>query len=169
MSFEIERKFLVAGSGWTELAATRTSIRQAYLSSDGKASIRVRIKGDSTATLTVKSRPVALRRLELEYPVPILQAEALMQLRTGSVIEKVRHVVPWGDLAWEIDIFEGENAGLIIAEIELRDEHQRCDLPSWIGVEVTGQARYYNSALIQNPFCSWQDAPLPAQRLTTRT
>lgn len=169
MSFEIERKFLVSGSGWKELAATRTSIRQAYLAADGKASVRVRIKGDSTATLTVKSRPVALRRLELEYPVPILQAEALMQLRAGAVIEKVRHVVPWGDLAWEIDVFEGENAGLIIAEIELRDEHQRFELPSWIGAEVTGQQRYYNSALIQTPFCSWQDAPLPAQRLTTRT
>jgi adenylate cyclase len=167
MSFEIERKFLVAGSDWKELAATRTSIRQAYLATDGKASIRVRIKGDSAATLTIKSRPVALRRLELEYDIPILQAEALMQLRAGSVIEKVRHVVPWGDLAWEIDVFEGENSGLIIAEIELHHEHQSVELPGWIGAEVTGQACYYNSALTQNPFCSWQDTPLPAERLTT--
>jgi adenylate cyclase len=169
MSFEIERKFLVGGSGWKELTTTRIPIRQAYLAADGKASIRVRIKDDSTATLTIKSRPVALRRLELEYEIPILQAEALMQLRAGTVIEKVRHVVPWGDLAWEIDVFSGENAGLIIAEIELRDEHQRVELPDWIGAEVTGQARYYNSALIQNPFCSWQNAPLLAQRLTTGT
>jgi adenylate cyclase len=169
MSFEIERKFLVSGNGWKELATTRIPIRQAYLASDGKASIRVRIRDDRTATLTVKSRPVALRRLELEYEIPILEAEALMQLRTGSVIEKVRHVVPWGHLAWEIDVFSGENTGLIIAEVELHHEHQRVELPEWIGAEVTGQARYYNSALIQNPFCSWQDTPLPAQRLTTGT
>ena len=119
MSFEIERKFLVVGTGWRDLVTQEIPIRQAYLSSDGKASIRVRIKGDGAATLSIKSRPVDLRRLEMEYPIPILEAEALMQLRQGSVIEKLRHVVPWGDLAWEIDVFAGENAGLMIAEIEL--------------------------------------------------
>ena len=155
MSFEIERKFLVHRDGWQELAAGHTSIRQAYLASGGRASIRVRIKGDSTATLTVKSRPHELRRLELEYAVPVLEAEALMQLRVGSVIEKVRYAVPWGDLAWEIDVFSGENAGLTIAEIELRHEHQRFELPGWIGAEVTGQSRYYNSALAQRPFGAW--------------
>src|SRR5262245_29654626 len=98
MSFEIERKFLVRGNGWQELAKEHTSIRQAYLASDGKASIRVRIKGDRTATLTIKSRPAALRRLELEYAIPVLEAEALMQLRQGSIVEKVRHHVPCGDL-----------------------------------------------------------------------
>jgi adenylate cyclase len=155
MSFEIERKFLVRGGGWQKLATGRTSIRQAYLASEQRASIRVRIKGDSSATLTVKSRPYELRRLELEYAVPALEAEALMPLRVGSVIEKVRYDVPWGDLVWEIDVFSGENAGLTIAEIELRHEHQRFELPAWIGAEVTGQSRYYNSALAQRPFGSW--------------
>jgi adenylate cyclase len=155
MSFEIERKFLVCGDGWRKLATTRTSIRQAYLTSEGKASIRVRIKDDRAATLTIKSRPADLRRLELEYPIPILEAEALMPLRQGAVIEKTRHVVPCGDLAWEIDVFSGENLGLVVAEIELDDEHQRIELPAWIGAEVTGQPQYYNSYLVQRPFCSW--------------
>ncbi len=96
-----------------------------------------------------------MRRLELEYPVPVLEAEALMQLRRGSTIEKVRHLVPWGDLVWEIDVFSGENAGLTIAEIELEREDQRFELPDWIGAEVTGQEQYYNSALVQRPFCAW--------------
>jgi adenylate cyclase len=155
MSFEIERKFLVHGDEWQRLATGRSSIRQAYLSSNGKASIRVRIKGDGTATLSIKSRPVDLRRLELEYAIPTLEAEALMQLRQGSVIEKVRYVIPHGELAWEVDVFEGENLGLVIAEIELRHERQQIELPPWIGTEVTGQQQYYNSALVQRPFCSW--------------
>ena len=157
MSFEIERKFLVRADDWRALATSHMSIRQAYLASDGKASIRVRTRGDNTATLTVKSRPVDLRRLELEYDIPILEAEALMQLRQGAVIEKVRHLVPYGDLGltWEVDVFSGENLGLIVAEIELRHERQHVELPRWIGTEVTGQPQYYNSSLVHRPFCSW--------------
>jgi adenylate cyclase len=167
MSFEIERKFLVLGDGWQKHVTNRKSIRQAYLSSAGKASIRVRIVGDHAATLTIKSRPVDLRRLELEYPIPILEAEALLPLRQGSIIEKVRHVVPRGDLNWEIDVFAGENAGLIIAEIELQHEQQHVDVPDWIGTEVTGQPQYYNSALVQHPFCGWprRDARVAKERL----
>src|SRR5262245_39835160 len=102
MSFEIERKFLLRGDEWRQLATSQISIRQAYLASTERASIRVRIKGESAATLTVKSRPVDLRRLELEYAIPVLEAEALMQLRNGSIIEKVRYLVPRGDLIWEV-------------------------------------------------------------------
>ncbi len=155
MNFEIERKFLVRGDDWQDLATGHTPIRQAYLTTDGKSSIRVRIKGTGAATLSIKSRGASLRRLELEFAIPTLDAEALMPLRQGAVIEKVRHVIPWGDLAWEVDVFSGENTGLIIAEIELRHEHQHIELPHWIGAEVTGQAQYYNSALTQRPFCSW--------------
>lgn len=90
MHFEIERKFLVRGDDWRGLATDRLRIRQAYLAADGRASIRVRITGDRTATLTIKSRGAELRRLELEYPIPILEAEAMLPLRRGSVIEKVR-------------------------------------------------------------------------------
>src|SRR5688572_25204214 len=136
MSFEIERKFLVRDDGWRESVTEQASIRQAYLASDGKASVRVRIRGESSATLSIKSRPVDLRRLELEYPIPVLEAEALMQLRHGAVIEKVRHLVPRGDVVWEIDVFSGENSGLVIAEVELRREDQRVELPDWIGAEV---------------------------------
>ena len=163
MSFEIERKFLVRGNDWRALVSSQTTIRQAYLASSAKSSTRIRIRGDGTATLTIKSRPADLRRLELEYPIPVLQAEALMQLREGSIIEKTRHVVPHGSLAWEIDVFAGDNLGLIIAEIELTDVDQSIDVPSWIGREVTAQPQYYNSFLVQQPFNAWS---LRAQSMT---
>jgi adenylate cyclase len=159
MTFEIERKFLVRGNGWQPLVTKRISIRQAYLNSNGKASIRVRINDDGTATLSIKSKPTELRRLELEYPIPVLEAEALMALRHGSAIENIRHEVPWDGLKWEIDVFSGENAGLVIAEIELRDEKQHFELPDWIGAEVTGRREYYNSYLVQAPFRTWAQAP----------
>jgi adenylate cyclase len=155
MSFEIERKFLVRNDDWRKLVSKQTTIRQAYLAANGKSSTRVRIRGDGSATLTIKSRPSDLRRLELEYPIPVLQAEALMQLREGSIVEKTRYEVPHGDLTWEIDVFSGENLGLIIAEIELKDVDQQIELPSWIGREVTAQPQYYNSYLVQQPFNSW--------------
>jgi adenylate cyclase len=163
MSFEIERKFLVRNNDWRQHAAKHCDIRQAYLTIGGKASVRVRIRDNHTATLTVKSRPAELRRLELEYPIPMLEAEALMPLRQGSIVEKVRYRIPCGELAWEIDVFSGENEGLVIAEIELRDEQQHVELPSWIGEEVTGKPKYYNSFLVQTPFRSWseREAELP--------
>jgi len=163
MSFEIERKFLLRGDGWRALVSEQTTIRQAYLGSNSKSSTRVRIRGDGTATLTIKSRPADLRRLELEYPIPVIQAEALMQLREGSIIEKVRHVVPYGNLTWEIDVFSGENLGLIIAEVELKDVDQAIEMPDWVGREVTAQPQYYNSFLVQQPFSAW---PLRAQSMT---
>jgi adenylate cyclase len=163
MSFEIERKFLVRGNDWRALVSSQIAIRQAYLASSGKSSTRVRIRGDGTATLTIKSRPADLRRLELEYPIPVLQAEALMQLREGSVIEKTRHVIPFGGLTWEIDVFSGENLGLIIAEVELKDVDQSVEMPPWIGREVTAQPQYYNSFLVQQPFSAWS---LRAQSMT---
>ena len=165
MSFEIERKFLVRGDDWRKLAKRQIKIRQAYLASNSKNSIRVRITDDKTATLTVKSKPASLRRLELEYPVPLLEAEAMMLLRQGAVIEKIRHVIPWDDLEWEIDVFLGSNAGLILAEIELRDEHQQFRLPDWIGREVTGQLQYYNSALVTRPFGEWTQQDVALQQL----
>lgn len=165
MSFEIERKFLVRSDDWRKLTQRHINIRQAYLASSSKNSIRVRIKDDKTATLTVKSKPSSLRRLELEYPVPLLEAEAMMQLRQGAMIEKIRHVIPWDDLEWEIDVFLGSNAGLILAEIELRNEHQQFRLPDWIGREITGQLQYYNSALVTQPFCEWTQENMELQQL----
>ena len=167
MGFEIERKFLVRGREWEPLVTRSRPIRQAYLTGEGNASIRVRIEDDSRATLSIKSRPAALRRLELEYPIPVPDAEAMIPLRLGCVISKVRHVVPWHGLAWEIDVFQDDNAGLVLAEIELRHEGQAVDLPAWLGPEVTGQPQYYNSVLVQRPFSTWPadvDARLAHER-----
>lgn len=155
MQFEIERKFLVRSDAWEKLVTDRSSIRQAYLDDNPKVSIRVRIKNNATATLSLKSRPSTLRRLELEYPIPVLEAEALMPLRQGHIIEKVRHIVPCRELFWEVDRFAGDNSGLIIAEIELPREDYEVNLPPWIGAEVTGQTQYYNGTLVRHPFCSW--------------
>jgi adenylate cyclase len=155
MSFEIERKFLVSNDEWRSFATESKTIRQAYLAWENKSSVRIRVTDNAAASLTVKSRPVELRRLELEYPIPILEAEALIPLRKGAVVEKTRYLLPFGDLTWEIDVFSGDNAGLVIAEIELRHEDQSIELPSWIGEEVTGNQLYYNGYLAQHPFASW--------------
>jgi adenylate cyclase len=155
MGVEIERKFLVRDDTWRSQVTGTVAIRQAYLGTDGEASVRVRIRDDKSATLNVKSRQASLRRLELEYPIPVLDAEAMIGLRHGAVIEKVRHLVPHGDLTFEVDVFSGENDGLIIAEIELQDERQDIALPDWIGAEITGQQQYYNNALVLRPFRSW--------------
>jgi len=155
VNFEIERKFLVRSDEWRHQVTRQVRIRQAYLSCDGNASIRVRIKDDSTASLTIKARPAELGRLELEYPVPLAEAEAMIELRHGSIVEKTRYLVPCGDLTWEIDVFAGDNTGLVLAEIELDHEHRKIEKPSWIGEEVTAHSEYYNSYLVQKPFCTW--------------
>lgn len=155
MAIEIERKFLVKDDGWRNLATAQAPIRQAYLALGGKATIRVRIKDERAATLTIKSRSAKLRRLELEYPIPIDDAQALIDLRRGAVVEKVRHIVPYAGATWEVDVFAGENAGLIVAEVELPHEDYRLELPPFIGSEVTGRSEYYNSSLAGRPYASW--------------
>jgi adenylate cyclase len=165
MSFEIERKFLVASDSWRNSAIRQIKIRQAYLDSNAKVSIRVRIKDDSSATLTLKSRSPKLRRREFEYVIPTLDAEELISLRRSHIIEKVRYIVLGDNLNWEVDVFSGENLGLVTAEIELLDENQKITLPPWIGSEITGQVRYYNGTLAQHPYCSWlhPDAAVAAE------
>jgi adenylate cyclase len=158
MAFEIERKFLVRGQEWRKLATAPTRLRQAYLASGDKSSTRVRIKDDAAASLTIKARGAGLRRLEVEVPISLIDGEALMSLRQSGLVEKIRHQVPWHRHIWEIDVFAGDNGGLIIAEIELSEERQTFARPPWLGVEVTGQPRYYNSALAQHPYATWQTA-----------
>jgi adenylate cyclase len=158
MSFEIERKFLVAGQDWEKYAIARSRIRQAYLAADGSLSIRVRIKDGHAATLTIKSRGAGPRRLELEYPIPVTDAEALMARRRGAIVEKVRHQVPCEGLMWEVDVFTGDNAGLVMAEIELDHERQPLHLPPWVGAEVTALRQYYNGDLALRPFRHWASA-----------
>jgi adenylate cyclase len=147
MASEIERKFLVAGDGWKAQADDGKRIVQAYLASTGNASIRVRIVEDAEAVLTIKSAGSDTARSEFEYPVLVDDARALMQLREGRVLEKRRHRVPAGKLTWEIDVFAGELARLVIAEIELPSADAEFERPSWLGREVTGDKHYYNVSL----------------------
>jgi adenylate cyclase len=155
MAFEIERKFLVRSEAWRNIATAQASIRQAYLASGERSTTRVRIKNETDATVTIKSKRAELRRLEVEYPISVLDAEALMSLRHSGLIEKTRFTVPWQGHDWEVDVFAGENAGLVIAEIELRHENETFDRPPWLGVEITTQSQYYNGSLARNPFSRW--------------
>jgi len=155
MAYEIERKFLVRHGGWQGATSVPIAIRQAYLARNGKATIRVRIIDDAAATLTVKSAAAGLRRLEFEYPIPLADAAALLELREGALIEKLRHELPQDRLVWEIDVFQGDNEGLVIAEIELLHEDQHFERPSWLGVEITSDPSYSNANLAKMPFRSW--------------
>src|SRR5262245_970209 len=157
MPVEIERKFLVRGDAWRSFAS-KARIRQAYLASGDRSTTRVRIKNDAEATVTIKSKRAELRRLEIEYSISALDAEALLSLRESSLIEKTRFTVPWREHTWEVDVFSGDNAGLVVAEIELRHEDESFERPPWLGVEITGQSQYYNGSLARHPFRHWQPA-----------
>lgn len=154
MAIEIERKFLVEGDAWRAQATGALRIRQAYLSKDSAASVRVRLVDERDARLTVKAATgldgPALSRAEFEYPVPVEDALAMLDLRIGRVIEKTRYLVPAPNgRTWEVDRFEGALEGLVLAEIELGSAAEKIVLPDWIGREVTGDPQYGNAALAQ--------------------
>ncbi len=155
MAIEIERKFRVLGDGWRAGVTEHRRIRQAYLSKSGKLSLRVRIIGRETATLTMKTAVAGISRHEFEYAIPVADAEQLLELREGAIIAKTRHLVPQGDIVWEIDVFEGDNAGLVVAEVELTRPDQTFSSPAWLGEEVTEDRRYYNAELSRSPFSGW--------------
>ncbi|MDX1568856.1 MAG: CYTH domain-containing protein [Xanthomonadales bacterium] len=156
MPIEIERKYLVSGDSWRELAHESKRLRQGYLGGEN-CSIRVRIKGDE-ARLNIKSRELGTTRLEYEYPIPLDEAEEILErLTTGSLIEKTRHLVEHDGLVWEVDEFEGNNAGLMVAEVELEADDQQFDKPAWAGTEVTDDERYYNARLAREPYRDWSD------------
>jgi adenylate cyclase len=155
MAYEIERKFLVKDDRWRDGADGGVAIRQAYLCRTPSISLRIRVVGESRATLTVKSPAAEIRRLEFEYAIPLADAYALIELREGAVIEKRRHKLPRHGLTFEIDEFEAENEGLIIAEIELPHEDACFEKPAWLGPEITADARYSNASLATKPFSSW--------------
>src|SRR5687768_1484600 len=160
MPREIERKFLVANDGWRVHADAGRRLRQAYLADTGRAVVRARVEGTG-AVLTIKSATPGLSREEFEYAVPVADAEALIELRQGSVLEKTRFHVRHAGRRWEVDVYDGDNAGLTIAEIELESEAAAVELPAWIGREVTGERRFYASALAERPYSSWS----PRERL----
>lgn len=155
MAIEIERKFRVVGDGWRDDVRRARRFRQAYLAIGERVSVRVRIVDAGSAMLTVKTTAAGIAREEYDYAIPLADGLALIEQRQGSLIDKVRHDVAAGDLVWEIDVFEGDNAGLVIAEIELDSTSRQIELPRWIGEEVTHDRRYYNAELSMRPYARW--------------
>lgn len=157
MSFEIERKFLVTGD-FKSQAYSSSRIRQGYISTVGKATVRVRIRDDK-GYLTIKGRSneAGISRYEFETEVPLQDAEDLMRLCEPGVIDKTRYLVRSGRHVFEVDEFYGDNEGLIMAEVELSDEQEAFEKPGFIGREVTGDRRYYNSHLRTYPYKLWRE------------
>lgn len=157
MAKEIERKFLLSDERWRDEAHRSRRMRQGYLASTERASVRVRAAGKE-AWLNIKGGGLAAVRDEFEYVIPIEDADVLFtRLATGPLIEKTRHYVAVDGFEWEIDEFHGDNAGLIVAEIELDDVSQVFPRPPWLGNEVTELHRYYNVSLVAHPFKDWSD------------
>jgi adenylate cyclase len=154
MGVEIERKFLVCGEGWKTMGQG-VLLRQGYLSSDPERIVRVRIEGDS-AVLTIKGRTQGATRAEWEYQIPMADAQDFLNsLCERPIIEKYRYRIQYEGMIWEVDEFLGDNAGLIVAEIELEQEDQPFAKPDWLGAEVTGDKRYYNAQLLRHPYTQW--------------
>jgi len=155
MGIEIERKFLVVGDGWR--AAPAVPYAQGYLNRDKQRTVRVRIVRDE-AWLTIKGVSVGATRAEFEYASPVADAEQLLALCDGPIVRKTRRVIEHAGAKWEIDEFQGDNAGLVVAEIELPAEDAPFERPGWLGAEVTHDARYFNSSLATSPYSTWPEA-----------
>ena len=155
MAIEIERKFLVRGDAWRQEKPLRFS--QGYLNRDRERTVRVRLAGD-TGFLTIKGATAGVSRLEFEYSIPAADAQALLALADGPLVEKLRHIVMVGNTRWEVDEFLGDNAGLVVAEVEL--EHEEADFarPEWLGDEVSDDARYFNANLAAHPYKDWKES-----------
>jgi adenylate cyclase len=154
MGEEIERKFLVSGEAWQE-TAEGTRYRQGFLSTEPERTVRVRVAGPR-GSITVKGKNVGARRPEFEYEIPVADAERMLDtLCQRPLIEKVRYTLAVGPHTWEIDVFDGSNAGLVVAEIELMSEDEAFEKPAWVGDEVTDDPRYFNSNLVANPYQTW--------------
>ena len=154
---EIERKFLVTNTDFISESNSNNRIVQGYLNSDPSRTVRVRIKGEQ-GFLTIKGKGNAsgTTRFEWEKEISLSEAEALLQLCESGIIDKIRYEIPLGKHTFEVDVFSGENQGLIIAEVELTFENEFFEQPNWLGKEVTGDKKYYNSHLSEHPFCSWK-------------
>jgi CYTH domain-containing protein len=152
MGKEIERKFLVKERTWRQ--AKGTQYRQGYLNSTKERIVRVRTI-DGKGYLTIKGLTVGASRMEFEYEIPLQDANELLNICEKPLIEKIRYTVEDGGMVWEIDEFAGDNQGLIVAEVELDSEDQPFHKPNWIGKEVTGDPRYFNSNLIKIPYTKW--------------
>lgn len=153
---EIERKFLVKSDVYKQFAVRSNLIKQGYLNSNPERTVRVRIK-DNKGFLTFKGmgNNSGITRFELEKVISLAEAEQLMHLSEKGIIHKIRWEIPMGKHLFEVDEFFGDNAGLVIAEIELEAEQESFIVPDWLGQEVTADERYYNAYLSRNPFCTW--------------
>ena len=157
MAVEIERKFRVASAAWRQQTQRRIMLRQGYLANTQRASVRVRIAGDE-GWLSVKSMTTGLSREEYEVRVPLADAQSMLdRLCEGALIEKWRHILVYQGSEWEIDEFLAENAGLVIAELELESEDAAFARPAWLGPEITHEERYYNFRLSQKPYRHWPE------------
>ena len=163
MGIEIERKFLVTGDDWRAAAHRTVPMAQGYLNDlamvDGgamQASVRVRIEGEE-ARLNIKSREAGPSRQEFDYPIPVADARALLALCVGGIVDKRRHYVEHAGHLWEVDEFLGDNAGLVVAEIELDSVDEAFARPGWLGAEATHAQRYYNLALASRPYSQWSE------------
>ncbi len=155
MAQEIERKFLLLNDQWRKQAKRHDYYRQGYLNDATQCSIRVRIANDN-AYLNIKSATLGIQRSEYEYKIPMNDAnDMLSQFSLGPIIEKTRYFVDIGKHTWEIDVFEGDNKGLVVAEIELAHEDEIFEKPSWLGQEVSNESRYYNVCLSKHPYKNW--------------
>ena len=155
MATEIERKFLVKNNLWRDHILSESVLKQGYLANLPNATVRVRISKDQ-AHLNIKSKTVGISRAEFEYEIPMDDAEALLtEIAQKPYIDKTRYKVQCGDHVWDLDIFVGENEGLVVAEVELNDEDEHFEMPSWAGEEVSDDPRYYNSSLVKVPYSQW--------------
>lgn len=155
-NLEIERKFLVRNDGWRAATEKSARFRQGYLNNETRCSVRVRISGDR-AWLNLKSVTLGAQRHEFEYEIPLADADQMLDiLARKPLIEKTRHYIPAGSHTWEIDVFEGDNAGLVVAEIELESPDEAFEKPDWVGEEVTFDPRYYNTRLSTHPYKDWE-------------
>lgn len=155
MALEIERKYLVKNDSWRDLVESQAHIMQGYLANNDNAVVRVRVKGDA-AYITVKGAAEGISRSEYEYRIPVEDGTAMLRdLAVLPVIDKVRHNVRSGGHLWELDIFAGENQGLVMAEVELQADDEVFEMPEWAGEEVSEDPRYYNVNLALHPYKSW--------------
>ena len=157
MAQEIERKFLVKDDSYRQLADSKSRIKQGYICSARGRTVRVRIR-DKEGFLTIKgpSDESGLSRYEWERQIPLHEAEELMKLCEPGLIDKPRYLVNFDNHTFEVDEFYGDNEGLVVAEVELKYEDESYEKPHFIGQEVTGDVRYYNSSLMKTPFCRWE-------------
>jgi adenylate cyclase len=159
MAVEIERKFLLVSDDWRREVEHSMEMKQGYLSRDAQSSVRIRIC-EGRAQLGIKSTRDGIYRLEFEYEIPLQEAEELLQkVAHRPLIHKTRHIVRHGRHRWEIDEFHGDNAGLVVAEVELEAPDEAFERPPWLGREVSTDARYYNSNLAKVPYSAWRDEP----------